>query len=172
MLGSVHKWRHHLRGRVGSAKRWQVMTWWPGERCFVANQFFSPFTRTQGGGIPERWHDDKRGEGVWIPPKSDDVIYEQPLRLVFSEHALRVWSANKYHHRESSQLLNIYPETKVYEIFLQPDRSLVTIRKYHVQGSSQSRYCLPCMFNSKGQLVNRALPKAQQTTGIKIYWAL
>ena len=28
--------------------------------------------------LAERWHDDKGG-GVSIPPKSDDVIYEQPL---------------------------------------------------------------------------------------------
>ena len=39
----------------------------PGVRYFVANQFFSPFTLTNGGGE------------VSIPPKSDDVIYEQPL---------------------------------------------------------------------------------------------
>ena len=34
----------------------------------------------KGGGAAERLHDDK-GEGVWLPPKNDDVIYEQPLRL-------------------------------------------------------------------------------------------
>ena len=36
----------------------------------------------KGGGVAERWHDDKGegGVGVSIPPKSDDVIYEQPLK--------------------------------------------------------------------------------------------
>ena len=35
---------------------------------------------TVGGGVAERWRDDKgEGGGVSIPPKSDDVIYEQPL---------------------------------------------------------------------------------------------
>ena len=59
------------------------------------------------------------------------------------------------------------PKPKNLEIFLQPERSLVAIRKYYVQGTSQSRYCLPCHTNSKGQLMNRTVPKAQQTPGIK-----
>ena len=59
------------------------------------------------------------------------------------------------------------PKPKILEIFLQPERSLVAIRKYYVQGTSQSRYCLPCHINSKGQLMNRTLRKAQQTPGIK-----
>ena len=42
---------HHLRARRGGSSR--KMTW------------------SQGG----------RGGGVWIPPKIDDVIYEQPLTL-------------------------------------------------------------------------------------------
>ena len=33
-----------------------------------------------GGGVAERWHDDKGEGGVSIPPENDDVIYEQPLR--------------------------------------------------------------------------------------------
>ena len=32
----------------------------------------------KGGMVVKRLHDDK-GEGVWILPKNDDVIYEQPL---------------------------------------------------------------------------------------------
>ena len=40
----------------------------PSVHYFVAKQFFSQFARTKGG-----------GGGVWIPPKNDDVIYEQPL---------------------------------------------------------------------------------------------
>ena len=52
----------------------------PGVRCFVVDQFFSPFTLTKGGGVTERWHDDKWGwGGLSIHPNSDDVIYEQPL---------------------------------------------------------------------------------------------
>ena len=51
-------------------------------RSFVADQIFSQFTRTKGGGVAERWHDDKgEGGGVWLPPKIDDFIYEQPLNM-------------------------------------------------------------------------------------------
>ena len=35
----------------------------------------------RGGRAAERLHDDKGEGGVWLPPKNDDVIYEQPLRL-------------------------------------------------------------------------------------------
>ena len=31
------------------------------------------------GGEPKDDRMTRGGEGVWIPPKSDDVIYEQPL---------------------------------------------------------------------------------------------
>ena len=38
--------------------------------------------RVQKGGLAERWHDEGKGGGVWIPPKIDDVIYEQPLKYL------------------------------------------------------------------------------------------
>ena len=39
-------------------------------------------------GVAERWHDDKGegGGGVSILPKSDDVIYEQPLNSSEEAH--------------------------------------------------------------------------------------
>ena len=47
LLGAVHKWRHHRRGR---------------------------------GGVSQKITSDDEGKGgVTIPPKNDDVIYEQPL---------------------------------------------------------------------------------------------
>ena len=46
--------------------------------CFVADQFFLPFTRTKGGGGAEKLRHDKE-EGGGVSPKSDDVI--QPLTV-------------------------------------------------------------------------------------------
>ena len=55
--------------------------------------FLFTFYTYKGAGA-KRWHDDKGGwgEGVWIPPKSDDVIYEQPPKyLTFSQGAFLPW---------------------------------------------------------------------------------
>ena len=43
----------------------------------------------RGGGSQKVTNDDEGGEGVSIPPKNDDVIYEQPLRVVDSHSAFR-----------------------------------------------------------------------------------
>ena len=47
-------------------------------RYFVVEQFFSSVTRTKGGEPKDELMTRGR-EGFWIPPKSDDVIYEAPI---------------------------------------------------------------------------------------------
>ena len=76
ILGQPHIILIHFRGDIKrklSKSIWKDNHQLPSARCFVADKFVSPFTRTRGAA--ERWHDDK----VWIPPKNDDVIYKQPL---------------------------------------------------------------------------------------------
>ena len=54
----------------------------PNIRCFVAKPVLSRVTRTWEGGSKKVTNDDEgegEGGGVTIPPKNDDVIYEQPL---------------------------------------------------------------------------------------------
>ena len=52
-------------------------------RYFVAEQFFSPVTRAKGGGGEPKDDMMTRGRGGagggLDTPKSDDIIYEQPL---------------------------------------------------------------------------------------------
>ena len=49
-------------------------------RCFVAKSVMSRVTRAMRGGSQKVTNDDK---GVTIPPKNDDVIYEQPPKKRF-----------------------------------------------------------------------------------------
>ena len=52
-------------------------------RCFVAKSVLSRVTRTwEGGGSQKVTSDDEGEGGVRIPPKTDDVIYEQPLTYI------------------------------------------------------------------------------------------
>ena len=51
----------------------------PNIRCFVAKAGFSRVTRAMRGGSQKVTNDDEGEGGVTIPPKIDDVIYEQPL---------------------------------------------------------------------------------------------
>ena len=47
------------------------------------NQYVASYTRDEGG-VAKKWQMMTRGRGgggVTIPPKNDDVIYEQPLTL-------------------------------------------------------------------------------------------
>ena len=49
-------------------------------RCFVAKSVLSRVKRATRGGSQKVTNDDEgEGGGVRIPPKIDDVIYEQPL---------------------------------------------------------------------------------------------
>ena len=49
-------------------------------RCFVAKSVLSRvYARNEGGGSQKVTNDDEGEGGVTIPPKNDDVIYEQPL---------------------------------------------------------------------------------------------
>ena len=59
--GAVHKWRPHLRSRGR-----------------VAQKMTCDDMMTRG-----------RGRGVSIPPKSDDVIYEQPLKALVARKVIR-----------------------------------------------------------------------------------
>ena len=49
-------------------------------RCFVAKSVMSRVTHVMRGGSQKVTNDDEGEGGVTIPPKNDDVIYEQPLR--------------------------------------------------------------------------------------------
>ena len=53
----------------------------PNLRCFVAGPVLSRVTLTRGGGSQKVTNDDEGEGGVTIPPKIDDVIYEQPLTM-------------------------------------------------------------------------------------------
>ena len=55
----------------------------PNLRCFVAGPVLSRVTLTRGGGSQKVTNDDEGEGGVTIPPKIDDVIYEQPLKRAF-----------------------------------------------------------------------------------------
>ena len=41
--------------------------------------YVASYARIEGGGSQKVTNDDEGEGGVTIPPKSDDVIYEQPL---------------------------------------------------------------------------------------------
>ena len=43
------------------------------------SRFVASYTRDEGGGSQKVTNDDEGEGGVKIPPKNDDVIYEQPL---------------------------------------------------------------------------------------------
>ena len=43
--------------------------------------FVASYTRDEGGGSQKVTNDDEGEGGVTIPPKNDDVIYEQSLRF-------------------------------------------------------------------------------------------
>ena len=45
------------------------------------SRFVASYTRDEGGGSQKVTNDDEGEGGVTIPPKIDDVIYEQPLIL-------------------------------------------------------------------------------------------
>ena len=48
--------------------------------------------RAHWGGVAKKWRMMTRGRGgVTIPPKIDDVIYEQPLSIEFVSSSARLW---------------------------------------------------------------------------------
>ena len=52
----------------------------PNIRCFDAKFVLSRDTCAVRGGSQKVTNDDEGERGVTIPPKIDDVIYEQPLK--------------------------------------------------------------------------------------------
>ena len=64
---------------------WKVINYGqkPNIRCFVAKSVLSRALRAmRDGGVAKKWRWMTRGRGVTIPPKIDDVIYEQPLTII------------------------------------------------------------------------------------------
>ena len=82
MFGFTKRKNSYIQGGwTGGSRLWRAFNYGQGSniRWFVAKSVRSRVTRALRG-VAKTWQMMMRGRGVTIPPKNDDVIYEEPLR--------------------------------------------------------------------------------------------
>ena len=86
MFGFTNRKNSDIQGGwIGGSRLWRDFNCGQKSniRCFVAKSIMSRVTRAMREGEAKKWRMMTRGRGgVTIPPKNNDVIYEQPLIVV------------------------------------------------------------------------------------------